>query len=266
MEYRHIIFLYSDFSSGKRIGLHFLYDEKNMESIDTMNEVMSKNDNISVYSVTNNTTKIRHLAKTDPFYKSVKFFDGSSNKEIGEFLNSIRENSKIKIRELLFLILTRKRCSFLQLSIYFYFCFCLYTIEYRKMPTNEKVRCEKYGIDLNDFHKISENINFQQDVNLDFLDREKIIKQLELPPFAEINSANRRKVNAVFSNSTVEYKTMVGFAKIIDKVTDISLIKLYENMVDSDSVYFKASHSDSNHLTMDKISKNKEQIKKIFTN
>lgn len=142
--YQHLILLYSSYNLGERIAYHKCY-KKISDSVDffTMYEKLKKQFNYT-------TLGFHHLQLDYDTWNSVIKYDAFFSdvvkvETIKEFKKDILDDTMPKALDIAKAILSRKRCTHLQLQKLVYFYWCEYMKKYGEDAFAEQFKAWTYG-------------------------------------------------------------------------------------------------------------------------
>lgn len=136
-QYNHCIFVASNYTNNKRKGLHFLYNEENLENIYDVIKEYGKKDGISVYFLNTDSPSIQSISKKDAFFGNMAIGEGTNKKDFDSFFKSI--NNQISAFDIALLFLTRKELTLSQLENYLFHFYCIFSIKFQRFPFKEKL-------------------------------------------------------------------------------------------------------------------------------
>jgi uncharacterized phage-associated protein len=137
--------LSSSYSSGTRIALHYIIDEKmNPEmltgEVKTIKAVCGETVSISTHYVETDSTDWESVVEKDGFFEGVKVVESL----IG-FVNMISEDRVLKGIDIAKYILSTQMCTHLELEKLVYMCYADYLCATKKKLFADKIYAFKYG-------------------------------------------------------------------------------------------------------------------------
>ena len=143
--YHHCIFVCSNYTSGTRNGLHFLFNDENMDNISDISEKYRNKEGVTMYVIITNKPSIDSVKKKDPFYETINIQEGTITANVTAFDNML--DNQVSIFDLAMLLLVYKEMSIKELRIYLLLTYCVFTIKERKLICKEKywIDEESYG-------------------------------------------------------------------------------------------------------------------------
>lgn len=153
--YQHFILTYSSFDYGKRIAFHKVYDSYDgiFEFLDISDKIKEKFSNINF--------GFHHIQTNQKTWKSIKDYDMffSDIEEIqneNEFEKLLLSDITVKPLDIAKLILSKKKCSQLEVQKLVYFCACEYLKKYNEhLFEKENFEAWSYGPVISSlYHKL----------------------------------------------------------------------------------------------------------------
>lgn len=244
--YTHLIFITSNYEEGVRYGLHFAVSKKNSNEITSLMNKYSKKDNVALYTVITSDESIESVRNKEPFFAEVNFIDGSESLSSGKFEKKF--NNQLDAIDFALLILTNIQCTYFDLLIYIYHCYCEYLLKY-----NELLFLDKLSIDVKKkfkgFQIKSLSEYFEKITEIDY---EKLFKNFSYEK--EVERLPKLKINQIdvayskFFNVENGILQMTRFIEIFEKLRGYTLKQLYKEIVDNNPV-IKLSDKKSKFIT-----------------
>lgn len=134
--YHHCIFICSNYTSGTRNGLHFLFNEENVGIISEISEKYLSKEGVSMYVVITNQPSIESIQKKDSFYKTINILEGTDKNNILVFDNML--DNQVGIFDLAMLLICCGELTIKQLRVYLLLTYCVFTLKENKLICKEK--------------------------------------------------------------------------------------------------------------------------------
>ncbi len=141
----HYIILSSSYSTGKRIALHYVLNDKeeDYEIKNAMNVIIQrcgKDVSVSTHYIETDEISWKSVIKKDYFFKNVKVID-----TLDEFTELIQQDRKLLGLDIAKYILSKITCTQLKIQKLVYFCFAEYLCETGKKLFTDPIYAFKYG-------------------------------------------------------------------------------------------------------------------------
>lgn len=133
--YQHCIFVCSNYTDGTRTGLHFLYNETNLENVMEIVQKYVAKEGVAFYFLTTDSPKIASVQKKDKFFKKMEILDGAKKESFLTFNNAI--NNQITAMDIALLLLCKKNMTLKQIKTYLFYIYCIYANSYNLFPFKE---------------------------------------------------------------------------------------------------------------------------------
>lgn len=135
--YQHCIFVCSNYTTRTRTGLHFLYNETNIENVlDVVKRYQSK-EGVAFYFVNTDHYSIESVQKKDKFFRNIQISEGAIKENVLAFNDAI--NNQISVNDVALLLLCRQQMRIDEIKTALFFIYCLYAKENDKFPFKEKL-------------------------------------------------------------------------------------------------------------------------------
>lgn len=143
--YLHCIFICSNYTSGTRNGLHFLFNEENETIINSISERYLSKEGVSMYVVLTNNPSIESVKKKDAFYNTINILEGTNKNNVTTFDNML--DNQVGIFDLAMLLLCYGEMTIRELRVYLLLTYCVFTLKEKKLICKEKYwfENESYG-------------------------------------------------------------------------------------------------------------------------
>ena len=138
--YQHCIFVASNYTSGKRKGLHFLYNPANIKFVLERASAYSGKDGVSVYFITSNEPSIESVKKKDPFFENIDIIEGVKPSNVAIFNDSI--NNQITVIDVALLLISQDPMTVHEMKIYLFLCYYFYVANNGVLPFHAKCYIE----------------------------------------------------------------------------------------------------------------------------
>ena len=202
--YRHGIFVGSNYTSGKRKGLHFLINDANIDDISGILDGYAKKEGVSFYVITTNKTDIESVKEKDNFFKQIDIIEGTTKEGQRDFDNAL--DNQIEVLDLAFLLLSRKEMTVEELQLFTFYCYFYYTFFFGRFPAVDKYYLLK---DEKGFKKLN-----------------SLFKNVE--PGRKIRCSKPNVVLSKYLNCEGGIEMMNAFLEIFYKILPMSLTTLKE--------------------------------------
>lgn len=135
-KYQHCIFVCSNYTARTRNGLHFLYNETNVDEVmNIVNRYVTK-EGVSFYFIVTNNSSIESVKNKDHFFKSIDILEGTNPDNVIVFNNSI--NNQISATDVALLLLSIQKMNCVDLKTYLFYIYCLYAKKNDSFPFKDK--------------------------------------------------------------------------------------------------------------------------------
>lgn len=134
--YFHCIFICSNYTSGTRNGLHFLFNETNTDVINQISEKYAYKEGVSMYVVVTNSGSIESVKKKETFFNNVNILEGTDKQSIKTFDTML--DNQVGIFDLAMLLLCCKEMTIKELRIYLFLSYCVFRLKENKLVCKEK--------------------------------------------------------------------------------------------------------------------------------
>ena len=136
-QYSHCIIVASNYTSNKRLGLHFLCNNSNINEIMNFINNNTKSEIYSAYIVNTDSPTIDSVKKKEKFFEDVNITEGTNKESVRAFFRSI--DNQITAFDIALLFLTRDDISYRDLNIYMFHFYCLFLIRHSRAPFRERI-------------------------------------------------------------------------------------------------------------------------------
>lgn len=134
--YQHCIFVASNYTSGKRKGLHFLYNSANIKVVLERASEYAGVAGVSVYFITSNEATIESVQEKDEFFKNIEIVEGALPRNVKSFNDSIK--NQISIIDIALLLLSQDKMTISDMKTNIFYCYYFYTKENKRFPFSSK--------------------------------------------------------------------------------------------------------------------------------
>lgn len=119
--YKHCVLIASNYTSGKRIALHFLYNEANINDIKNIINEYATYRGVSIYSINTDSPEIASVKKKEPFFENVVILDG----HVLENQKTFRDvaDNQVDAYDFALLLLARDAMTYNELLHYLFFIY-----------------------------------------------------------------------------------------------------------------------------------------------
>ena len=145
--YKHCVIIASNYTSGKRIALHFLYNETNIDTIKNIVNEYATYRGVSIYSVNTDSHDIGSIKKKEPFFSNVEILDGHIL--LNQKLFREIANKQIDAYDVAMLLLTRDSMTYDDLLCYLFFIYVEVVIKFNKFIFENSVKLDHHKIVIN---------------------------------------------------------------------------------------------------------------------
>lgn len=243
--YYHCVFVCSDYTTGRRQGLHFLFNETNLDTISDISDKYSKEEGVSMYTIITDKPSIDSIKAKDKFFETIEIKEGALPDNVSQFDKALR--NQVGIFDLAFLLLAREEMNICKLRTYLLICYCLYIVIYNEVPFKEK------------YYITSTDKGFK-DINKEFseFDNNQIVK-----------CTKTNVIISKFFNSEEGTKMMYNFLMFHYKISNIDFKTLRESALvfcDDAERYFNTDIRYRKRIKKDPMYLTAKVIKKFFLN
>ena len=142
---KHFMILSSSYSSGKRIALHYVIDEKTKQEMLTANvkkikDACGETVSISTHYVETDSDKWDSVSDKDAFFSGVKVVD-----TLEEFVKLISRDRVLKGIDIAKYILSVRKCTHLELEKLVYLCYADYLCATKRQLFKDRIFAFKHG-------------------------------------------------------------------------------------------------------------------------
>ena len=135
--YSHCILVCSDYATGTRNGIHFLFNETNVVDIARIVTRYTEKEGVSMYIVATDKPTIESVQKKDAFFKNIRIVEGSDNKNLFDFDKFL--GNQIGVLDFALLLLSRDNLSIDDLKLYLHVCYIVFAYTKQAFPFKEKL-------------------------------------------------------------------------------------------------------------------------------
>ena len=135
--YQHCVFVCSNYTSRTRTGLHFLYNDSNIENVLEIVRKYTSKRGVAFYFVNTNEPTIESIKHKDAFFKTINILEGDKGENVATFNNAI--NNQITAADVALLLLCRQRMTVKEIKTALFYIYCVYARENGKFPFPEKL-------------------------------------------------------------------------------------------------------------------------------
>lgn len=149
--YQHCVFVCSNYTTGTRKGLHFLYNDLNLDRIMDMVRKYTAKEGVAFYSIITNKPNVESVQEKDGFFKSIDILEGHYEKNVISFNNAI--NNQITVMDVALLLLSREKMTVKDLKTYLFYIYSLYAKENGSFPFKEKCFLDEQIVGFKNINK-----------------------------------------------------------------------------------------------------------------
>ncbi len=198
---KHFILLSSSYSLGTRIALDFVLsdDNENQEikhALQKIEKECGKDVSIAVQFIETESKEWTSVQKADNFFKDVKIIGSTS-----DFIDLIKKDRKLSSITVANYILTKLKCTHLQLEKLVYLCFADYLCDFDDKLFEDNIYAFKYGPVINQVYEKYKKFGREEisDIQL-----ERIDSKYELPLSSLIQFSERGQDKLISIDNTIE--------------------------------------------------------------
>ena len=158
--YQHCIFVCSNYTTGTRKGLHFLYNESNISDVMNLADRYTAKEGVAFYFVITDKPTIESVQEKDGFFKSITILEGSESQNVVDFDNSI--NNQITVMDVALLLLSRQKMNVKTIKTCLFYIYCLYAKQNDSFPFKGKCFLSNHLVGFKTINKEFEKIELEK--------------------------------------------------------------------------------------------------------